>query len=60
MAIVRIMDDRVMAMARYDSKSAADAGTQQVHQVFAGMAKYLTGEETLIREGNNVVWSFNK
>ena len=28
--IVRITDDRVMAMARYDSKSAADAGTQQV------------------------------
>ena len=57
--IARIMDDRVMAMARYGSKSEADAGTRQVQQVLSGMAEYLTGEETLIREGN-LVWRFDK
>ena len=52
--LARILETRVSSMAVYDNKTSADAGQENMRNIMAGMAEFVTGDYN-VREGEEIL-----
>ena len=52
--LARILETRVSSMAVYDNKTSADAGLENMRNIMAGMAEFVTGDY-FVREGEEIL-----
>ena len=50
----RILENRIYSMAVYDNKTSADAGQENMRNIMAGMAEFITGDYN-VREGEEIL-----
>ena len=50
----RILENRIYSMAVYDNKTSADAGQENMKNIMAGMAEFVTGDYN-VREGEEIL-----
>ena len=50
----RILENRIYSMAVYDNKTSADAGQENMRNIMAGMAEFVTGDYN-VREGEEIL-----
>ena len=52
--LARILENRISSMAVYDNKTSADAGQENMRNIMAGMAEFVTGDYN-VREGEEIL-----
>ena len=52
--LARILENRISSMAVYDNKTSSDAGQENMRNIMAGMAEFVTGDYN-VREGEEIL-----
>ena len=53
-------EDRITVTAAYDSKEAADAASEQVAGVWAGMAEYMAGDPERRIVSGDLIYAYSR